>query len=141
MSDEGPRLSEDALSAYVDGELSAADRRAVEARLTNDELWRHILDDVSTARDLVRHLPEREPPTGFWLRVLTNVAEVAETDALGARNAAVVALAPSPSRRAPRWGAIAGAAAAVIVGVAVAVPSHTNHVSPNVPTMADSHAA
>src|SRR5690348_9800501 len=129
---EGPRFSDDVLSAYLDGELSAGDRNAVEARLANDELWRRILDDVTAARDLVRHLPEREPPTGFWLRVLTNVAEVAESDARLGAAAAVVPISRPAARRAPRWSAIAGAAAAVVVGVAVAAPARPHHVSPNV---------
>jgi anti-sigma factor RsiW len=138
----GPHLPEDALSAYVDGELSAAERAAVEARLARDELWRHIFDDVVTARDTLRQLPEREPPAGFWLRVLTNVAEIAEHDQLsGARAAAVVPLARPAPRRVPRWGAIAGAAAAVVVGVAIASPQHHTRVTPNVATLADSHAA
>jgi negative regulator of sigma E activity len=138
----GPHLPEDALSAYVDDELTAAERDAVAARLARDELWRHILDDVVTARDTLRQLPEREPPAGFWLRVLTNVAEIAEHDQLsGAPTAAVVPLTPSRPRRVPRWGAIAGAAAAVVVGVAIASPQHHARVTPNVATFVDSHAA
>src|SRR5215472_16401646 len=101
----GPHLPEDALSAYIDGELNATERAAVEARLARDELWRHIFDDVVIARDTLRQLPEREPPTGFWLRVLTNVAEIAEHDHLsGAQSAAVVPLTKSLPRRIPRWG-------------------------------------
>jgi negative regulator of sigma E activity len=138
----GPRLPEDALSAYVDGELSPAEHAAVEARLARDELWRHIFDDVVIARDTLRGLPEREPPAGFWLRVLTNVAEIAEHDQLtGAPSAAVVPLTRSLPRRIPRWGAIAGAAAAVVVGVAIASPQHHTRVTPNVATFVDSHAA
>jgi anti-sigma factor RsiW len=140
-SDRG-RLPEDWLSAFVDDELSAADRAAVDARLEADATWRHILDDVTAARDAVRALPEREAPSGFWLRVLTHVAEVAEQDrSTIAAAAAVVPIAPAPARRATRWGAVAAAAAAIAVGVAVAAPQGDGRVEPNVVELADDHAA
>ena len=76
MSDDA-RLSEELLSAYVDGEVTDAERAAVEARLARDETWQHLHADIVAARDAVSGLPEREAPSGFWLRVLTNVAEIA----------------------------------------------------------------
>jgi anti-sigma factor RsiW len=140
MSDH-PRLAEDLLSAYADDELAADERAAVEARLASDVTWQHILADVVAARDAVRALPEREAPSGFWLRALTHVAEVAEQDrSTIAAAAAVVPIAPEPARRVPRWGAVAAAVAAIAVGVAVAAPQGGDDVSPNVVDLADDHA-
>lgn len=136
------RLPEDLLSAYVDGELTDAERAAVEARVARDVAWQHILDDVVRARDAVRALPDREPPAGLWLRVLTHVAEVAEQDrATIAAAAAVVPIARPAPRRVPRWGAIGAAVVAVVVGVALAMPQRDHEVSPNVATLTNQHAA
>ncbi|MCU1430583.1 MAG: hypothetical protein JWL83_4583 [Actinomycetia bacterium] len=137
-----PRLGEDLLSAYVDGELGDAERAAVQARLARDELWRHILDDVNIARAAVRGLPERDAPSGLWLRVLTNVAEIAEHDRDNTdRGASVVAIARPTPRRSSRWGAIAAATVAVAIGVGVAAPQRNHQVSPSLPALTDSHAA
>jgi negative regulator of sigma E activity len=145
MSDEPrghDRLPEDLLSAYVDGEVTDAERAAVEARVARDVAWQHILADVVTARDAVRGLPEREPPTGFWLRVLTRVAEVAEQDrATIAAAAAVVPIARPAPRRVPRWGAIGAAVVAVVAGVALAMPQRNHQVSPKIATLTNQHAA
>src|SRR4051794_22642404 len=112
MSDDarGARIPEDFLSAYVDGEVTASERLSIEARIEHDETWQHILIEVVAARDAVRGLPEREPPAGFWLRVLTRVAEVAEHDRFDTvATAAVVPIARPANRRMPRWGAISAA--------------------------------
>jgi anti-sigma factor RsiW len=136
------RIPEELLSAYVDGELDAAQRRDVEARLARDVTWQRILDEIVGARDAVRSLPEREPPSGFWLRVLTHVAEVAERDhGELAASAAVVSITPPVRRRTTRWGAIGAAAAAIAIGVVVASPSGDGEVAPSLPALADQHAA
>jgi anti-sigma factor RsiW len=136
------RLPEDLLSAYVDGEITEAERAAVEARVASDAAWQHILADVVAARDAVRALPDREPPTGFWLRVLTRVAEEAEQDraAIAAAGAVVPITRPAP-RRVPRWGAISAAVVAVVAGVALAMPQRNHAVSPKIATLTNQHAA
>jgi anti-sigma factor RsiW len=116
MTSDG-RFPEELLSAYLDGECTDAERVEVERRVASDPVWRSILDDVARARAALRGLPEREPPAGFWLRVLTNVAEIAEADRGGT------------------------AAAAVVAGVALAAPERHQSVSPNVASLTDSHAA
>jgi anti-sigma factor RsiW len=141
MSDDA-RLPEELLSAYLDGEVTDTERAAVEGRLARDDTWQHILVEVVTARDAVRALPEREAPSGFWLRVLTNVAEVAEKDRAGiSATADVVPIAPPARRRAPRWGAIGAAVVAVVAGVAFALPSGDHEVAPSLPTLSNQHAA
>jgi anti-sigma factor RsiW len=141
-NDGAGRLPEDILSAYADGEVTDAERAAVEARLARDDTWRHVLAEIVAARDAVRGLPEREAPSGFWLRVLTNVAEVAEKDRAGiSATADVVPIAPPARRRAPRWGAIGAAVVAVVAGVAFAMPARHHEVAPSLPALSGQHAA
>jgi anti-sigma factor RsiW len=122
-------LSEDLLSAYVDGELAANERAAVEARLAESPGWRAILAEVREARDAVRALPTRDAPPAFWDQLLVRGRVVDLTDARKRR------------QRAARWGALAAAAAAaaaVVVGVAV-VPGE-DRVHPDVATLVNAHA-
>jgi negative regulator of sigma E activity len=135
------RFNEELLSAYLDGECSTAEHAEVERRVAEEQMWRNILDEVALARSAVRNLPDREPPAGFWLRVLTNVAEIAERDRSGDAAAAVVSIARPARRRVPRWGAVAAASIAVVGGVALAAPQRHHTVSPNVASLTDSHAA
>ena len=67
------------LSAYLDGELSAPERDAVDARLAESAEWRAELDEVRAARDAVRRLPAREAPDGFWDSLLATVASDDDT--------------------------------------------------------------
>jgi anti-sigma factor RsiW len=123
--------AEDALSAFVDGELDAREQAAVEQRLSESEEWRSVLIEVREARDMVRALPERDAPPGFWDGLLaatepTNVVNLA--DARRARRS-----------RTARWVALAaGTAAAAIIGVAAVPGART--VQPKVAVLAGAHA-
>jgi len=130
-----PRLSEDLLSAYVDGELDAAARAAVEARLARSASWRAVLDEVHAARDAVRSLPVVDLPAATWDQLLARVA----------RDEPVVAAPPPPPvyawprtwrdrvRDRPfRWAAgLAGAAAAAVIVAALVLPG-PHRVTPKV---------
>ena len=131
-------LSEDLLSAYVDGELDDATRTAVEARLTESAEWRAVLDDVAAARDAVRSLPLRDAPPEFWERILASddpaarahrTAPVADLDAARRRRRTTV-----------RFTAVAASAAAAIVIVAVALVPGTERVRPAVASYTNAHA-
>jgi anti-sigma factor RsiW len=149
MSDTSDRpLELDMLSAYLDGELTADERRAVEARLTESAEWREELAEVQSARAIVRALVPREAPPGFWDRVLTHVEAVAAED----ESAAPVLPAPVPigaarehrtraKRRGARVGWLVGAAAAVAALVVVVVLPSRNAVRPNVTAAATQHGA
>src|SRR4051812_11146060 len=79
MPDAPDHLELDLLSAYLDGELDAATRDALEARLRESAAWRDELAAVESARALVRELPTRDAPAGFWDRVVVRV-EAADDD-------------------------------------------------------------
>jgi anti-sigma factor RsiW len=134
-----PEWSEDLLSAYVDGELDAETRSAVEARLADRPEWRDVLGDVRAARDAVRGLPELDLSSDGWRDILANVA---------AADAAPVTPVPgvvrglgSRLRRAPtRWAAVGAVAAAAAVAAVVFVPGPAR-VTPKVATFATEHSA
>jgi anti-sigma factor RsiW len=112
-------LPEDLLSAYADGECTAEERVAIDARLSRDAEWRAILDEIREMRAAVRALPIREPPAGFL-------------DALTARR----------TRRPAGLVAAVAAAAAVAMAYLIASPSDSdNAVTPAIATLAESHGA
>jgi anti-sigma factor RsiW len=131
------------LSAYLDGELSAPERDAVEARLAESAEWRAELEDVRAAREAVRALPAREAPDGFWDSLLANVEAVAVDDTPGEHAdepAPVVSIeSRRPRRRVAAW--IAAAAAIVVGLVAVIAVPHRSEVTPNVTAVVASHGA
>jgi anti-sigma factor RsiW len=95
------------LSAYLDGELDAEERSAVDDLLARSEAWRSELDEVGRARAALRRLAERAAPPGFWASILA-----AEDDGPAV-----------PVSRAGRGGLVAGVAAVAAAAVAVlAVP-------------------
>ena len=117
---------DDRLSAFLDGELDAAERQAVESYLAASPEWRGELDEVAWARDALRRLPVHEAPPGFWEAALAPELTRART---------------RRTRRASRIAVLSAAAAAVaaIVTAVLVVPS-PDRVTPNVPAVADSHA-
>jgi anti-sigma factor RsiW len=120
------QLSEEVLSAYLDGECTDAERRAVDARLETDAEWRALLDEVRGTRDALRSLPRREPPPGF-------LDGLVETHAVSSR---------AHRTRRPRVLAGLAAAAAIAVAFLVATPSGSdNDVAPPIASLADSHGA
>ena len=117
---------DDRLSAYLDGELDAAERGTVEGYLAESSEWRAERDEIEFARDALRGLPVREAQPGFWEDVLS--PDMAKARA-------------RRRSRLPRLLAAATAAGAVaaVVVAALVIPS-PNRVTPRVPALSDSHA-
>jgi anti-sigma factor RsiW len=117
---------DDRLSAYLDGEIDAAERDTVEGYLAESSEWRAERDEIEFARDALRGLPVHEARPGFWEDVLS--PDMAKARA-GRRS------------RPPRLVA-AGTAAVAVAAVVVAslvIPS-PDRVTPRVPALSDSHA-
>ena len=55
------------LSSYLDGQLKPSDSARLEARLSTDSNLRAVLDDLRSARGLLRQLPLRKAPRNFTL--------------------------------------------------------------------------
>jgi anti-sigma factor RsiW len=116
---------DDRLSAYLDGELDAAEREAVDGYLAASPEWRDERDEISYAREALRGLPTHEAPRGFWEGVLSPE------------------LTRARAKRRSRWPRIAAAASGVAVAAVViaslVIPS-PDRVTPRVPALNDSHA-
>jgi anti-sigma factor RsiW len=148
-------LELDMLSAYLDGELNDAERAAVEQRLDASEEWRAELAEVESARAIVRGLPVRDAPPGFWDRVLAQVEAATATDIDasfdGTTTDDVAPPVPISAARGARRGTtsgrgrvvtwVAGAAAAVAALVVVVALPGQNTVTPNVTAVATQHGA
>ena len=117
---------DDRLSAYLDGELDAAERDTVEGYLAESSEWRAERDEVAFARDALRGLPVHEATPGFWEDVLS--PDMAKARA-------------RRRSRLPRLltAATAAAAVAAVVVAALVIPS-PDRVTPQVPALSDSHA-
>jgi anti-sigma factor RsiW len=55
------------LSSYLDGQLKPSDSARLESRLSSDSNLRTVLDDLRSARGLLRQLPMRKAPRDFRL--------------------------------------------------------------------------
>ncbi len=124
------RLTEDLLSALLDGELDPDTRTAVEARLAESAEWQRVLAEVAETRAALRGLGSVDAPVEFWDRVLATDDAVIDLTARRThrRGRAVVALAGI------------AAAAVFVVGV-VAFPSAApDRVRPPVAAFSDAHA-
>jgi hypothetical protein len=82
----------DLLSAYLDGEASAADRRLVDDHLKVCASCLEGLRDLSVARDAVRSLPMLEPAGALGRRGFVRVRRPSVAWALSGFAAAVLAL-------------------------------------------------
>lgn len=138
MSMHGDALDPDMLSAYLDGELTDAERVRVDAQLAASAEWRDELAEVRAARDALRGLSQRDAPAGFWDAVHASV--VADDDPDDAGREVVVPITEARSTR-RRWGWVAASAAAVAAVVAVIVVPHRSEVSPNVAAVVAQHGA
>ncbi len=114
--DNLPPAPEALLAGYVDGELTAAERAAVETRLARDPA---AAAEVEGQRALLRlwpTVPPPEPSPFLWARTLTGIT--AGLAVAGAVPTAVVRAVKLPARR-PAWFRAAlrwtGAAAAVLL--------------------------
>ena len=117
---------DDRLSAYLDGELDAAERDTVDGYLDESSEWRAERDEVAFARDALRGLPEHDARPGFWEDVLS--PDMAKARA-------------RRRSRLPRLltAATAAVAVAAVVVAALVIPS-PDRVTPRVPALSDSHA-
>lgn len=124
-----PTLSEDLLSALVDGELDPAIRADVEVRLASDPEWQAVLAEIADTRAAIRGLGAVEVPDGWLDRVLAS-GQVVDLDARRASR-----------RSGRRLAALTGVAAAAFVVGVVAVPSREpERVRPPVAAFSDAHA-
>jgi anti-sigma factor RsiW len=104
-----PPEPDDRLSGYLDGELDATERAAIDSYLAQSDAWRTALAEVRWARDTVRALPWHDAPAGFWDDVAL--------ESLGAT-------APHRWRHPFRVAAVAAVAAAAVAVFVVPLEDH-----------------
>jgi anti-sigma factor RsiW len=127
-------LSEDLLSAYLDGELDAPTRAAVEARLSASAPWRAVLTDVEAARDALRALPPVDLTADQWARLFAAVAADVPAPSPARPPGRVSMLRRGLHQRSVRWiGTGAAVAAAAAIVAAVVLPGQQD-VTPKVAT-------
>src|SRR5262245_6995901 len=116
------------LSAFLDGELSPAERAQVERHLATSEADRQLLSELRALRGEVAALPPAAISPGFADRVVqAAVAEAAKHNPA----AAAVSLSPPAATRSRRWmiGAIASASA-LAASILLAISSWRKDVAP-----------
>ncbi|MGE0755555.1 MAG: anti-sigma factor [Pirellulaceae bacterium] len=67
--------NQELLSAYLDGELTADERKLVERRLVDEPDVRGLLEQLRRQREWLQALPRRPAPADFQQRVLARIAE------------------------------------------------------------------
>jgi anti-sigma factor RsiW len=107
------------LSAYLDGELTAADHRRVDAHLAEHAACRDELAGVAGVREAVRGLPWVDGPAELW-------SDLALAMTVGSDPSRRLA---DPAVRLARWRWAAAAAAGLMVVAGVA-GQHVDHATP-----------
>ncbi len=131
-----PDPTDELLSAYLDGEVTADERSTVADALARSADCRAALAELAVARDAVRGLDDPELPAEFLADIERAVAAGSTAQAA----AAVTDMGSDGSR--PRRGLawLAGGAAAAALLAAMVIPS-TDRVDPAVRARVDAHAA
>ncbi len=109
-------IADDArLSAWLDGELDPSERTTMDELYATDAEWARARDHTASVRDIVRALPDVEPPEGFLESLLTIEEGATVTDLEAAR-----------ARRNRRsTGVVAVLAVAAALLIAIVVPNVT----------------
>jgi hypothetical protein len=104
---ERQRIDEQ-LSAYLDGELDAAERAELEQRLAADPQAKAMLDELRLTVEAVRRLPRRPAPEGLGASLTTRIERSQLLDGGGGR------LRVGPQGHWWFWRPLAGAAVLVL---------------------------
>lgn len=106
------QFSDELLSAYLDGEVTAEERVVVEARLAASEADCRLLEELQSLRGEFQSLPKTTVAEGFADRVVRAAVAAKE------REAQVTPASAAPTKRSQKWVYWAAAAA---LGLAVCV--------------------
>ena len=110
-------FSDELLSAYLDDELSAGERDAVEAHLATSPADRELLEELRSLRGELQSLPATTASAGFADRVVA--AAVAAKGRETTVTITPAAPATASTRKSPRW--VAWSAAALLASAAAIV--------------------
>jgi anti-sigma factor RsiW len=112
---------EEALNAYADGSLTAAEAAEVERHIATCVSCRHVVDDLREILRASSTLELREPPVRAWSRIERAIRLEQEHVGRGASAAAGAEQTPAAASRAaaPRWLPWLAAAAALVLATVV----------------------
>jgi hypothetical protein len=110
-------IADDArVSAWLDGQLDPSEQAEIGGLIERDAAWTRARDEIASVRDLVRALPDVEPPPGFLESLLAVDDDAVVTDLGAARH-----------RRTHRsTGVMAALAVAAALLIAIVVPGVTH---------------
>ena len=118
--------NEDAIHAYVDGSLGAAERTEIDRHVVSCASCRQLLEDLREILRATRALEPREPPVRVWSRIERAITlerdHAGQATAEGARGfqPSGTAIDPGPAKAGHyRWAAWLAAAAAVVLATVV----------------------
>ncbi len=143
-------IAEDLISAYVDDELDASSRAALEAAIADAPALGAVRVEVAEARDAVRSLPMVDLPPAVLDEIMANVAAADASPMVADTTVAEMVVAETSvddverarrkrQVRMQRW--LAGSAAAVILMFVLVASPLTGRVTPPVGRLVDNHAA
>lgn len=113
------RFNDELLSAYLDGEISADERAAVESHLATSESDRRLLDELQSLRGEFQSLPRTAVSANFADRVV-RAALAAKADADASVTPVSITTTRQKSRRWPIWATVL--ATGLIIAAVVFVP-------------------
>lgn len=116
-------LTEELISAYIDGELDAGEQQFVRQKLAESEEHQRLFEELNAQRDSLRGLPRFQLPEGFDQRVLGEIDRIRGAVTLpDDQQRTYETRAKRPRSR--RWQAAGGGAAAIAVALLAAVLSN-----------------
>jgi hypothetical protein len=125
------KFDDELLSAYVDNELDAHERAAVEERLRTDERTRQLLQELRQASEAVRSLPRQTAPRELRDNVLAAIEQVAfEKDNIERATTLPMSVAAWQRRMTPRTWALAAFAVAAALMLTVVLPRRVDEHRP-----------
>ncbi len=117
MSKQSPQFTDEMISAYLDGELSAEERQCVEEVMARDPQYRQMLEELTMLRDKLKTLPKSQLDDQFHERVLDRAQN--QIDGVVANSITVKRQASHPQPGTVRRFFWAGMAIAVAVAIMV----------------------
>ena len=120
------------LSAYLDGEVTDAERAEIEALLDREPERRVALEELAETRALLRGLPQAEISDPDLGRIIVAVSATPEL-------APVVSIESRRRGRVVTW--VAAGSVAAAIAIAMVLPSRLERVTPAVATLNETHSA
>jgi anti-sigma factor RsiW len=115
------RVTEELISAYIDGEVTADERAHVEAALADSAEFRQLYEELKGLRSDLQALPRFHLPDDFALRVLERAELASPAPPAARRHAGQASILRRRQNRLRVWRTVAATAATIAVGLLFAL--------------------